>query len=184
MISLCLLYCDVGGLIKFFFFFFLLEGCSLGLGIGPSWFMSHRLVNIIEFFYNFYCQMVISHFGSNKCTSACRLAVTHYARFILRDCLSNCDLKLSQCNWPVSAKDTTNVNNVTVVHMWRQSAESEWSVCSRSLSTSHRQPLLQQYCDIDLANDTEILNSRTWLTCTTYIGIRANCLNDRMYVSC
>jgi len=117
MISLCLLYCDVGGLIKFFFFFFLLEGCSLGLGIGPSWFMSHRLVNIIEFFYNFYCQMVISHFGSNKCTSACRLAVTHYARFILRDCLSNCDLKLSQCNWPVSAKDTTNVNNVTVVHM-------------------------------------------------------------------
>jgi len=39
-------------------------------------------------------------------------------------------------------------------------------------------------CDIDLANDTEILNSRTWLTCTTYIGIRANRLNDRMYASC
>jgi len=25
-------------------------------------------------------------------------------------------------------------------------------------------------CDIDLANDTEILNNRTWLTCPMYIG--------------
>jgi len=27
-------------------------------------------------------------------------------------------------------------------------------------------------CDIAVANDTEIVNNRTWLTCPTYIGTR------------
>jgi len=36
-----------------------------------------------------------------------------------------------------------------------------------------QQHIISRYynCDIDLANDTEILNNRTWLTCPTYIGI-------------
>ena len=36
-----------------------------------------------------------------------------------------------------------------------------------------QQHIISHYynCDIDVANDTEIINNRTWLTCPTYIGI-------------
>ena len=46
-------------------------------------------------------------------------------------------------------------------------------VADPSFVEACQQHIISRYynCDIDVANDTEIINNRTWLTCPTYIGI-------------
>jgi len=51
-------------------------------------------------------------------------------------------------------------------------------VADPSFVAACQQHTISRYynCDIDVANDTDITNDRTWLTCPTYIGRTHVCM--------